>query len=104
MSFYFFRWMINKKNYCTVFDAQWGSSEDKKKSSYYEECTSWKNEMSSVTIYHGTSKDSGQKNFCSTNSTDFQIDWILTVFDVHLHQQKTVATKQIFKNNFFYKS
>lgn len=31
----------------------------------------------------------------------FQIDWILTVFDVHLHQQKTVATKQIFKNNFF---
>lgn len=55
-----------------------------------------KNEMSSVTIYHGTSKDSGQKNFCSTNSTDFQIDWILTVFDVHLHQQKTVATKQIF--------
>lgn len=52
-------------------------------------------------IYHGTSKDSGQKNFCSTNSTDFQIDWILTVFDVHLHQQKTVATKQIFKNNFF---
>lgn len=56
--------------------------------------------MSSVTIYHGTSKDSGQKNFCSTNSTDFQIDWILTVFDVHL-QQKTVATKQIFKNKFF---
>lgn len=52
--------------------------------------------MSSVTIYHGTSKDSGQKNFCSTNSTDFQIDWILTVFDVHLHQQKSVATKQIF--------
>lgn len=58
--------------------------------------------MSSVTIYHGTSKDSGQKNFCSTNSTDFQIDWIFTVFDVHLHQQKTVATKQIFKNNFFF--
>lgn len=58
--------------------------------------------MSSVTIYHGTSKDSGQKSFCSTNSTDFQIDWILTVFDVHLHQQKTVATKQIFKNNFFF--
>lgn len=104
MSFFFLdEWSI-KKNYCTVFDAQWGSSEDKKKSSYYEECTSWKNEMSSVTIYHGTSKDSGQKNFCSTNSTDFQIDWILTVFDVHLHQQKTVATKQIFKNNFFYKS
>lgn len=45
---------------------------------------------------------SGQKNFCSTNSTDFQIDWIFTVFDVHLHQQKTVATKQIFKNNFFF--
>lgn len=62
------------------------------------------NEMSSVTIYHGTSEDSGQKNFCSTNSIDFQIDWILTVFDVHLHQQKTVATKQIFKNIFFYKS
>lgn len=58
--------------------------------------------MSSVTIYHGTSKDSGQKKFCSTNSTDFQIDWIFTVFDVHLHQQKTVATKQIFKNNFFF--
>lgn len=58
--------------------------------------------MSSVTIYHGTSKDSGQKNFCSTNSTDFQIDWIFTVFDVHLHQQKTVATKQIFKNKFFF--
>lgn len=58
--------------------------------------------MSSVTIYHGTSKDSGQKNCCSTNSTDFQIDWIFTVFDVHLHQQKTVATKQIFKNNFFF--
>lgn len=57
--------------------------------------------MLSVTIYHGTSKDSGQTNFCSTNSTDFQLDWILTVFDVHLHQQKTVATKQIFKNNFF---
>lgn len=57
--------------------------------------------MSSVTIYHGTSKDSGQKNFCSTNSTDFQIDWILTVFDVHLHQQKTVATKQILKIIFF---
>lgn len=58
--------------------------------------------MSSVTIYHGMSEDSGQKNFCSTNRTDFQIDWILTVFDVHLHQQKTVATKQIFKNNFFF--
>lgn len=63
MSFFFLdEWSI-KKNYCTVFDAQWGSSEDIKKSSYYEECTSWKNEMSSVTIYHGTSKDSGQKNF-----------------------------------------
>lgn len=60
--------------------------------------------MSSMTIYHGTSKDSGQKNFCSTNSTDFQIDWILTVFDVHLHQQKTVATIQIFENKIFYKS
>lgn len=58
--------------------------------------------MSSVTIYHGTSKDSGQKNFCSTNRTDFQIDWILTVFDVH--QQKTVATKQILEYNFFNKS
>lgn len=75
VSIFLDEWSI-KKNYCTVFDAQWGSSEDKKKSSYYEECTSWKNEMSSVTIYHGTSKDSGQKNFCSTNSTDFQIDWL----------------------------
>lgn len=79
MSFFFFRWMINKKNYCTVFDAQWGSSEDKKKSSYYEECTSWKNEMSSVTIYHGTSKEAKEflfyKQHWFSNWLDFNGIW-----------------------------